>query len=360
MGGINRFIPPLSKILIKPNWVTDKHYSSGAVTNTNVIKACTDLLLEGSAKHITIADSAMIGKKTDSVIRINEVDKLASKRVDIVDLNQTEYMRVAVPNALKYRRLSMPKVLMESDVVINMPVMKTHDAFPFTLGLKNMKGALLDNEKRKFHSLGLDEGLIDLNKIALADFTLIDGSIGMEGNGPVNGTPVNLNILIASDNALAAEVVAIKVMGFGDMKPDYIQMAYAAGFGEIDLDKIQIVGEKIEDIIHPFESYHFKEKRVSDSVYIHDETACSGCRDTLVQFMSGNKITKEAPKTMIVAGDYNKDLCLHGSISIGIGKCLQDKKDLFDAYVPGCAPSKKSLDKAYQDLININMKNSTK
>ncbi len=80
LGGVNRIICPLSKFLLKPNWVTDKHYTSSAVTNTNLIKACAEILLENSAKHITIADSAMIGKKTDVVIKVNEVDKIIFKK----------------------------------------------------------------------------------------------------------------------------------------------------------------------------------------------------------------------------------------------------------------------------------------
>ncbi|BCJ93734.1 hypothetical protein acsn021_13030 [Anaerocolumna cellulosilytica] len=349
LGGVPKYLPPLSKVMIKPNWVTDKHYTTGAVTNTLVLKALSEILLKNSAKHITIGDSAMIGKKTESVITLNGVGALAGKRVDVVDLNQTEYTRVIIPNALKYRRLSLPAVFLESDMVINVPVMKTHDAFPFTLGLKNMKGLLPDNEKRKFHSLGLDEGLIDLNKAALADFTLIDGSIAMEGLGPVNGTPVNLGLLIGSSNALAAEVVAYHIMGFGHLQPAYIEMAHKAGFGEKELKNIQIVGEKLEESIHPFESFYQRHKVVKECIHIHDETACSGCRDVLVQFASGYK-SNSMEKVVIYAGDYNPDIDTKGFKTIGIGSCLHQHRNKFDCFVPGCAPLKKNLDAGYQQL----------
>lgn len=346
-------MPPLSSVMLKPNWVTDKHYTSGAVTNTNLLKAISTHLIENMVKKITIADSAMIGKKTSDVININNVSELSSHRIEVADLKQKGYTRIVIPNALKYRRMWVSDLVINSDIIINVPVLKTHDAFPCSIGLKNMKGVISDNEKKKLHLMGLDEGIIDINKVALPDFTVIDGSVGMEGDGPVNGTPVNLNLLIASDNALAAEVVAIRIMGLDETKMKYIEMAYDAGFGEMNLQNITIVGENLVQMIHPFKtSYYCEQKLKNKKLIICDENACSGCRDTLVQFMHNKNFREDVNKIKIICGRYDgiyRDE--HDQYTIGLGRCLYEHKDRFDKYIPGCAPLKINLEKAYQELV---------
>lgn len=351
LGGVNRIIPALSRVMLKANWVTNKHYTSGAVTNTKVLNACCNILLRNAVKSITICDSAMIGQRTEDVIKTNEVDSLISKRVSVVDLRKEDFIKVPIPNALLYHRLSFPKTLFENDIVINVPVMKTHESFPATLGLKNMKGLLPDIEKKRLHTSGLIEGVIDLNRVALPDLTIIDGSIGMEGNGPVNGTPVNAGILIASLDALAAEVVALTVMGI-NTNLEYIRLAYEAGFGEKDIDNILVLGENLNDVIRPFKTNFFDEKRINN-LTIHDEFACSGCKDCIVQL----KLTEETNflKPMsIYAGVLSQENidkeC--GNIKIGIGQCLYKNKKDFDVFVGGCPPTKQNVLSVLKNTIS--------
>lgn len=351
LGGVNRIIPALSKVMLKANWVANKHYLTGAVTNTEVLKACTNLLLKHAVKTVTICDSAMIGQKTEDVIRTNGVDLLESKRVKIVDLRKSEFIKTAIPNASVYHRLSFPKELFENDIIINIPVMKTHESFPATLGLKNMKGLLPDLEKKRLHTSGLSEGLIDLNRIALPDLTIIDGSIGMEGAGPINGTPVNAKILIASLDALAAEVVALKVMGF-EANIDYIELAFEAGFGEKNLDKITILGEPLSEVSQRFKTSFYSYKVVDDNLTIYDEFACSGCRDCLVQMKLQDQHNFKMP-TSIYAGvlsskpkHIEKD-----NIKVGIGQCLLKNSKDFDIYVGGCPPTKHKVMQAIESFL---------
>lgn len=362
LGGIHRFLLPLDTVLLKPNWVTDKHYSTGAVTHTGLLRAVAGLLLQSSAKKVLIGDSSMVGKKTEDAICVNGVDSLASRRVEIVDFKKSEYIRVAVPNALRYPRLSLPRELMESDWVLNLPVMKTHDAFPVTLGLKNMKGLLPDREKRRFHLRGLDEGVIDLNRAARANFTLIDGIIGMEGNGPVNGTPAHAGVLIASEDALAAEVAAIAVMGFDAREFPYITMAYEAGLGQMEFDKMDLLGVPINEVVRPFQSsFHTQKQR--GAVTVDDDGACSGCRDAIVQFLTNNRLLEQNPTlslTIVAGGVPCGESRRHSKPgegwTIGIGKCTQASRDRFDAFVPGCAPMKMEMDKAYQSIVEKSRK----
>lgn len=353
LGGMDRIIAPFDTVLIKPNWATDKEYTSGAVTHPEVIRKCTQMLLGAGVRKVIVGDSSIIGKDTLKVIEINGLSSLESKRVEIKDFKKSETVSIAIPNALRYRRISFPKEVMDCDVIINIPVMKTHDCLPVTLGLKNMKGLVSDRIKRRIHSIGLEEAIIDINRVVLADLTIIDGIIGMEGNGPLDGTPLGMNVLIGSFDPLAAETVAIKAMGFEPETMNYINMAYQAGFGEIHDENIDIVGEKLDEIKRRFKTDYYCRKSVGNSIYVDDVNACSACRNIINMFLKedASKHLGGRKGTFIFAGAYREysDIC--GCNKLGIGNCLAGSKDKFNMYVPGCPPTKRNIISAFKKLV---------
>lgn len=352
-GGLDTIVAPLDTVLLKPNLAIDKHYSTGAVTNMEVLKACSSCVLKTGAKKIYIGDSSVVGTKTEDVMKINGFETLGGRRVEIVDFKKSEYETVVIPNAYKYRRLPLPKELISSDVVINLPVMKTHEIMEVTLGLKNMKGLLKDTTKKRLHSIGVEEGVIDTNRATLADFTLIDATYGMEGNGPLDGTPVGLNLLIGSKDALAAEVVAITIMGFHAEEMDYIQMAYDAGFGEKEMEHIEVVGEPLETVIHPFQPA-FKERKLPNNIRILDEHACSACRNQLNMLMRQHfwsQTDMQETNWCLCSGSVNEEEFNENEIHVGIGKCLYKDKDCFDLYIPGCPPGANRMQREIKTIV---------
>lgn len=344
LGGIESFVLPFQTVLLKPNWVTGKSYETGAVTHPQLIESCVRQVLSCGVKKVYVGDSSMVGKKTEEAIHNSGLEKMNLKRVKIVDFKKSEYKNVGIANALKYRRLAFPKELLESQVVINLPVLKTHDYLPATLGLKNMKGVLRDVDKRRFHSWGLEEGIIDTNRIALADLTIIDGIIGMQGKGPVNGTPANTKILIGSSDALAAEVVALHIMGMEDLHPDYIEMAYDAGFGEKNIDNIDVIGECIESVQKKFERNCGIERDFCEGkVLVSTEMACSTCRFIVEQIAQDKAVSSLQPhkKMKLFFGGVGD----RGSTEIlmGVGNCCAINKEKCDLFIPGCPPRKKDI-----------------
>jgi uncharacterized protein (DUF362 family) len=344
LGGIESFILPFQTVLLKPNWVTGKPYETGAVTHPHLIESCINQVLSCGVKRIYVGDSSMVGEKTEDAIKLSGLDKIKSKRVEIVDFKKSDYVNIGIPNALKYRRLGFPRELLEAQVIINLPVLKTHDYLPATLGLKNMKGVLRDVDKRRFHSWGLEEGIIDTNKIALPDLTIIDGIIGMQGNGPINGEPANTKILVGSSDALAAEIIALHVMGMEDLQPDYIEMAYDAGFGEKNMDNIEVIGEKIRDVRKKFKRNQMIGRELCGGmVSISSEKACSTCR-FITEQLAQDKILNSA--------ECNKKLKLFfGAVGdkgvrellVGVGNCCAVSKEQCDIFIPGCPPRKKDI-----------------
>jgi uncharacterized protein (DUF362 family) len=138
---------------------------------------------------------------------------------------------------------------MES-AVISAAKMKTHMATKVTLGMKNMFGLLPDKFKGKFHMNGISKVVVDINTVIKPALTVIDGFVAMEGRGPTDGTPVKMDLIIAGKDVVATDATAARVMGFDPHEISHIRTAAQKGLGNID--NIEIVGSKLEDVKRVF------------------------------------------------------------------------------------------------------------
>ena len=354
LGGMESYVLPFQTVLLKPNWVSGQNYNTGAVTHPELIRSCVKNVLKCGVKQVYIGDSSMVGMKTEEAINNSGLKELESKRVKIIDFKKSEYKCLGIPNALRYRRLGFPKELLESQFIINLPVLKTHDYLPVTLGLKNMKGVLNDLDKRRFHTLGLEEGIIDTNRIALADLTIIDGIIGMEGDGPINGNPANSKVLIASLDPLAAEIVAIKIMGFNDIYMRYIDMAYDAGFGEKNIENIDIVGDPISLVEKKFVRSNLSTRNLGNGkVQVCQECACSTCRFIIDQVLNEQKaklLNRDKNTSFYCGSQFDIDKNIGDSIAIG--NCAKAEDERYTYFIQGCPPRKKDITECINKLLN--------
>ncbi len=253
---------------------------------------------------------------------------------------------------------------MEADVIINVPVMKTHDVFPATLGLKNMKGVLQEKDKKRFHKWGLAQSIVDLNKLVLPQITVLDGTVCMEGMGPTHGTPVNLGIIISSLDTVAADTVAAAVMGIAPLKIEYLKLASEQGLGCADLSRIQVLGTSIEKIKRPFkqvklDSGFWKEKGIE----IYEKGACSGCRNTMAALI-GNLEKNEDELDLIkgytlIFGQNVKlpDKCKGKLVNIGL--CTRKFRGK-GGYIPGCPPHPQDILDFFEKMYKISRRENIK
>lgn len=228
-------------------------YKSGGITNPMVVEAVIGLLRDFGIKKITIGEGSVVGENSTRSLASCGLDKIAEKeRVNLIDLKKDTFIPMGISSGKAFRILKIPREVAEADAIINIPVLKTHDMFPVSLGLKNMKGVIHENDKQRFHSLDLAQCIVDLNKLVLPRLTIIDGTIGMEGLGPVYGSPANMGIIITSYDTVAADSVGSAVMGIGPMETNYMKLASEQGLGESDISKIDICGTAIEEVRKKF------------------------------------------------------------------------------------------------------------
>ncbi|HEY5466090.1 MAG TPA: DUF362 domain-containing protein, partial [Clostridia bacterium] len=220
IGGIESIVSTGDRVLLKPNLILDRPYTTGVTTNPNVVFAMADLCREAGAKEVVVAEGSAVGTDTGAVLeRLGYYEMAAAHGCRVVNFHKDTYIPVVNPMGRNIKRIRLPKTWMESDVVINLPCMKTHDALGATLGLKNMKGVIHPQDKKRFHKWGLEQCIVDLAHLTLPELTLMDGTIGLEGDGPVVGDPVGLGLLLASRDTVALDRICLLIMGF---EPDEV------------------------------------------------------------------------------------------------------------------------------------------
>jgi hypothetical protein len=236
---------------------------------------------------------------------------------------------------------------MEADVIINTPVMKTHDVFPATLGLKNMKGVLQEKDKKRFHKWGLAQSIVDLNKLVLPQVTVLDGTVGMEGMGPAHGTPVNLGIIVSSFDTVAADSVAAAAMGIDPLEIEYVKLASEQGLGCADFSRIEVVGLRIEEVKRPFKRLKldfegYREKGIE----IYEKGACSGCRNMMEAFIADHMESKGKLGLLdgytLIFGQNVKIPDKYEGKLVNVGLCTRKFREKGE-YIPGCPPHPHNL-----------------
>jgi uncharacterized protein (DUF362 family) len=349
IGGLESLITPGDHVMIKPNLLCDANYKTGATTNPNVIFAVAELCKEFGAKKVTIAEGAAIGNDTDQVFDALGIRELAQKhQCSLVNLIKDEFTYCMNPLGRNIKRIRLPRTFIESNVVINIPAMKTHDALAVTLGLKNLKGVIHQTDKKRFHKWGLSQTIVDLGHLVMPELTIIDGTVALEGMGPVVGQAVNLGLLLASTDTIAADRVAMAIMGFELSEVEYIKLAGEQGLGCDDLAAIQIVGESLEKVKRPFARLSLDPEILKQmDIRLVACDACSGCNNAISSYLYGQYLKGNLEKLRGCTLVYGQNPYIpednQGKI-IRLGVCTRNVHLEEGIYVPGCPPHPMHID----------------
>lgn len=350
IGGFEMLVSPGDTVLIKPNLVSAKHYTTGATTNPYIIKALVHLCKENGATNIIVADGAAVGHSAIQVFEsagFKEV--LAGSPCTFLDFARDTYQSVANSRGKIFKRIRIPQTFLAANVVINVPVMKTHDVFPLSGGLKNMKGIIHVADKKRFHKWGLAQAIVDLNQIALPELTIIDGTIAMEGDGPVAGDPVGLGLILASTDTVACDTVACEIMGFTVDQVEYIKIAGEESLGCSELETIKVVGEKLKDVRRPFKLNALNTEELKKvGIDVLSCNACSGCSSAVASYFSYLKRKDSLYRLSGHTIAYGQNVALPTAVSgtlVRIGTCTRALGNGQGIYVPGCPPHPQDIDK---------------
>jgi len=288
IGGINTIVDQGETVFIKPNFVSfpwariNDCFHKGECTKPEIIIAVTEECLKAGAKEVVIGDGSH-KKKFDwrpavtldgSTNLVREAERLTSKyqgKVSLVCLEVDSPSWVEVPSETYLGQIAVSGLVANADKVISIPVAKTHSWAQVTLAAKNFIGIasmaryakLINNtywDRRAFdHSSprAIGQIYLDIVKGIQPDLSIIDFSIGIEGDGPTTGhggQTVNMKeelgswAIIASTDIMAADATAVRMMSFETDEIAHLSQGFKMGLGEIREEAIEIVGEHLDNM----------------------------------------------------------------------------------------------------------------
>ena len=237
------------KVLIKVNFITDKTWNTGATTDPIVVEAIIKKLEDLPLKIYVVESDATITNADKAFEKTGMKDMCERNDVEWLNLRYVkDKIKLNISNGEALQSIIVPRLVMES-AVISAAKLKTHINTTVTLGMKNMFGLLPDKFKGKYHMKGISKVVVDINTVLRPVFTVIDGFVGMEGRGPTDGTPVQMNLIIAGRDPVATDATAARVMGFNPYEITHIRKAFEKGLGN---SEAQIIGEKLETVKRKF------------------------------------------------------------------------------------------------------------
>lgn len=247
------------RVVLKPNLV---EYHRGKVINThpNVVAAAIELCRREGAAEVIVAEGPGHWRNVEYLVQASGLgDVLKHHKVPFVDLNHDEpVQRVNLGRLTRLNHLYLSRTIVSADVVISMPKLKTHHWVGATLSLKNLFGTLpgicYGWPKNELHWRGIDQSIVDIAVTRTPHLAIVDGIIGMEGDGPLNGTPKPVGALIMGSDLLAVDATCCRLMGLNPERIGYLLMGKQKKLGQLAPSAIQQVGEKIETLATPFET----------------------------------------------------------------------------------------------------------
>jgi len=243
-------------VLLKPNLVG---LDPLGVMNTHsaVIAATRECFLRLGAAQVFVGDGPAMDRDTEAIIEsVRLREYLGPLGNTFVDLNVDDVERIRLQtHASRLRELYLPKTALGVDLLVSMPKLKTHHWAGVTLSLKNMFGIVPGScygwLKNVLHWAGIDRAILDINAAARPDFAIVDGIVGMEGNGPIQGTPKQAGVLVAGSDVAAVDATCCRIMGIDPTKIEYLTLA--RGRENLGVSACRQTGETIRSVRTPFE-----------------------------------------------------------------------------------------------------------
>ncbi len=242
LGGMARFVKKGNDVILKPN-ICNASYTPEYATTTNpdVLAELVKMCLEAGAARVRVMDQPFSGTAVEAYKKSGIRDAVEKVGGQMEIMSAMKYADVNLPNGRLLKRWRVYQDILKADVVINVPIAKTHDLAQVTLALKGLFGVVTNPPA--LHN-ALDQHIADVNTLIKPTLSIIDGVRTLAVNGPTGGSldfVVQTNVLIASHDPVAADAYATKLLFL--KKPEdipYIKYAAEMGLGNFAFDKMRI------------------------------------------------------------------------------------------------------------------------
>jgi len=321
---------------------------TGITTHPQVVAAAIDAFREAGA-DVAVGESPITGVTMFDAFESSGITAVAKIRnCPLIDMDIHRYVTCEIPAGIAMKSLKVCREITEYDIIVSIPVMKTHMHTGVTLAVKNMKGCLWRRSKVDFHMLPqlpgheekpLDIAIADMSSVLHPHLSIIDGTIGMEGLGPSAGKPKSLGVVLVGVDAFATDSVACAIMGIRAHDIPHLRIGSQRGYGVIDLDSIDVYPQNWKDIQDSFVLPPEELSIEFTGFTVLDQQSCSACQSTLLMFLRqyGQQLrdsTSDDKDIIIAIGKGHEEL---PSGTLCVGNCTARHKDC-EKFVPGCPP----------------------
>jgi uncharacterized protein (DUF362 family) len=246
------------RVVLKPNLV---EYHANRVINTNpkVVAAVIELCQREGAKEVIVAEGPGHWRNVEYLVTASGLrDVLAKYQVPFVDVNSDRVVqRLNLGLLTGMEHIYYSATVAEADVLISMPKLKTHHWAGVTLSLKNLFGTLPGISygwpKNELHHRGIENSIIDIALTRTPELAIVDGIIGMEGDGPLNGVAKPFGALIMGNDPLAVDCTCARLMGFRAEKIGHLHLGSVRRLGHLEPTRIVQAGEPIAALRQAFQ-----------------------------------------------------------------------------------------------------------
>ena len=331
-AGLSDLIPGKeARIGIKPNLVSGSTAEYGATTHPEIVAGILEYLKEQGFSRICILEGSWVGDRTEEVMKLCGYQELSERyEVPFYDMQKDR----GVKKNCAGMELTVCSRTEEIDFLINVPVLKGHCQTRVTCALKNLKGLIPNQEKRRFHTLGLHKPIAHLNAGIRQDFIVVDhicGDLDFEDGG----NPVVRNCVMAARDPVLVDAYACSLLHYSIREVPYVELAWRLGVGSADLSRARVrtVGEQADEE----EALPYARKTVDVQDAVEEVESCSACYGYLIPALDRLKedgLLENLDTRICIGQGYRGK-----TGKLGIGSCTAR----FSRSLKGCPPLEQEI-----------------
>ena len=250
LGGMSAFVRPGEKVLIKPNLLAGKPPDKAVTTHPEIVRAVIKLA-QNAGGEVSVGDSPGIGSPENVARKSGILAVVEETGCRFVPFETSVTIH---PARGTFHQFEVAKEVLDADVIINLPKLKTHQMMGLTCGVKNMFGAVVGLRKPRLHlQAGTDKAffalmLLELSEALAPALTIVDAVVGMEGEGPGSGDPVKIGALLAGSHPQAVDTVATELVGMQASQVWTQQQAIDTGRPYTQIRQLELSGEPLQSL----------------------------------------------------------------------------------------------------------------
>lgn len=351
IGGMEKFVRKGNRVVIKPNLVDGAPHETGETVHPAVVRTLIGMAYDAGAAKVIVGE----GPTWRDLTLHHQYEEMAKEtNAEMIDFNKQPFDKVSVKDPVYFNAVRMAHALLDCDVFINVPALKTHHLAGLTVALKNIYGAIPREDKGLYHRMDkIEKIIVDLNIVRPSHLIVVDGTYSTHHIPPFEKH--ELDLALAGTDPVAVDTIAAKVMGVNPRTLRYLAWAETRGLGTADPNRIRVVGLPLEQAYRrkTVTSVDFVNRKYKRIKLINDE-ACTGCfgriatelfKDYREDALKEDLYVLMGPRVTPPSG--NVILC---------GNCLAPTfyNKLRGTFIPGCPPDLQELREALEKLgVNV-------